>query len=149
MKSKPPQKSVKRVVFKTKTIGKSLKPAAYDQFVATVLSEEKQRAYLVALEYIKLRKKMITQQKVRCMMCIMEYYTDMDLKLHESKVHWDEGESTYYCLTEEGDRICSVLLETLINNNHTSRALIQHSMRNNVSIVHHSTSPFCRAYLVV
>ena len=44
---------------------------------------------------------------------------------------------------------CSVLIETLINNHHTSRALIQHSMCNNVPIVHHSTSPYSRAYLVV
>ena len=44
---------------------------------------------------------------------------------------------------------CSVIVETLINNHRTSRALLQHNMHNNVSIVHHSTSPFSRAYLVV
>ena len=58
-KPKPPQKSVKRVMFRTKQVGKSIKPAAYDQIMATVISEEKKKeqwAYLVALENIKLRK---------------------------------------------------------------------------------------------
>ena len=45
------------------------------------------------------------QQKVRCSMCIMEYFTDIDLKIHEKNVHWDEGDGTYYCITMEGEKI--------------------------------------------
>lgn len=100
-KPKLPQKSVKRVLFKTKQVGKSAKPAAYNQIVTTILSEEKkkeQRMYLLALENLKLRKQAFATKKIWCMMCAMNCDSEEELKLHEQKVHWKEDEASFLLL---------------------------------------------------